>query len=101
MNGNSKLAGPQAVPSAQDKATVLPLRGLCPQDDTLTEHDVRNMPLYTWLLIAEEDGANIEELASDVLHFDLSENPGWAIRVTRSYLQRARWVHDYLYPWID
>jgi hypothetical protein len=47
------------------------------------------------------DGANIEEFAAHVLHFDLRENPDWAIRVTRSYLRRARWVHDHLYPWID
>jgi len=95
------LAILEAAPAPPEKATILPLRSLCPQDDRLTEYDVRNMPLYTWLLIAEEDGANIEELAANVLRFDLSENRGWAIRVTRSYLQRARWVHDHLYPWID
>jgi len=100
MNRSRKLPTPEETPTSQ-QATVLPLRGLCPQEDKLTESDVRNMPLYTWLLIAEEDGANIEELAANVLRFDLSQNRGWAIRVTRSYLQRARWVHDHLYPWVD
>lgn len=58
------------------------------------------MPLYTWLLIAEEDGASIEELASEVLHFDLRADRAWAIQVTRSYLDRARWVHDRFFPTI-
>lgn len=88
-------------PPKEGEASVLPLRGLCPSDNALTEFDVRNMPLYTWLLIAEEDGAGLEELAATILKFDLLDNREWALRVTRSYLQRARWVHDYLYPWID
>lgn len=91
---------PSQSPNAGD-ATVLPLRGLCPSDSTITEFDVRNMTVYTWLLIAEEDGAGLDELAAAILKFDLSINRDWAIRVTRSYLLRARWVHDYLYPWLD
>ena len=82
-------------------ATVLPLRGLCPSDSAITEFDVRNMTLYTWLLIAEEDGAGLEELAAAILKFDLSSNRDWAMRVTLSYVQRARSVHDYVYPWLD
>lgn len=83
------------------EANVLPLCGLCPTASTLTEFDIRNMALYTFLLVAEEDGAGLEELATTVLKFDVSRNRRWAIRVTLSYLQRARWVHDYLYPWLD
>ena len=83
-----------------DSASVLPMLGLCSQEDRLTDQDIRNMPLYTWLLIAEEDGASVEELASEVLRFDLGKNRRWAILVTRSYLERARWVHDRVFPTI-
>jgi hypothetical protein len=95
------MINPYSPSLKADDATVLPLRGLCPSTGTLTEFDVRNMTLYTFLLIAEEDGAGLDELAELVLKFDLANNRDWAIRVTLSYLQRARWVHDYLYPWLD
>jgi hypothetical protein len=95
------MTNPYSPSSNIDDASVLPLRGLCPTTSTITEFDVRNMSLYTWLLVAEEDGADLDELAGSVLKFDLTSNRDWAIRVTRSYLQRARWVHDYLYPWLD
>ena len=97
----SGMINPYSPSSKADDASVLPLRGLCPFSSTLTEFDVRNMALYTFLLVAEEDGAGLDELASSVLKFDLASNRDWAIRVTLSYLQRARWVHDYLYPWLD
>src|SRR4051812_36942186 len=83
------------------RATVLPLRGLCPTEDTITEYDRRNMRLYTWLLLAHEDGASIAELAGEVLKFDLSHNPEWALRVTVSHLRRAEWVHDQFFPSLD
>ena len=95
------MANPYSPSSKMDGANVLPLRGLCPTANTLTEFDIRNMTLYTRLLIAEEDGAGLEELASSLLQFDLAKNRGWAVRVTLSYLKRARWVHDYFYPWLD
>ncbi len=82
-------------------ATVLPLRGLCPAEDRITDYDRRNMALYTWLLVASEDGAGVEELAADVFHFDLSHDRTWALRVTLSHLERAQWVHDQMFPCID
>ncbi len=82
-------------------ATVLPMRGLCPDPDEVTDYDRSNMTLYTWLLIGHEDGMNLEELAAEVFHFDLSTNRAWALRVTLSHLRRAQWVHDRLYPTIS
>lgn len=82
-------------------AQVVPLRGLCPTTDEITPYDTRNLPLYVCLLIHAEDGANIEELATDILGFDLSHDRAWALRVTLSHLRRARFVNDKLYPWID
>lgn len=99
MEKNPKLAGVAGNLQAKS-ASILPMIGLCAQEDRLTEQDVRNMPLYTWLLIAEEDGADIEEIAESVLRFDLEADRRWAIQVTRSYLERARWVHDRLFPTI-
>jgi hypothetical protein len=92
-------AFPQA--SKPDGARVLPLRGLCPSPEKLTREDYRNLGMYTRLLIIEEDGAGIEELAAEFFGFDLGSNRDWAVRVTVSYLRRARWVIDQLYPWID
>ena len=92
-------ARPQA--SKPDGANVLPLRGLCPSPEALTPEDYRNLSLYTRLLIIEEDGASLEELAAEFFGFELSANRDWAVRVTLSYLRRARWVTDQLYPWID
>lgn len=92
-----------ALPQASNpnRAGVLPLRGLCPSPDRLTREDYRNLSLYTRLLILEEDGATLEELAVGFFGFDLGSNRDWAVRVTLSYLRRARWVTDQLYPWID
>lgn len=90
----------QHMPPALHTSVVLPMRGLCPVENKITDFDRRNMPLYTLLLIAEEDGAGIEELASEILHFDLQTNRAWAIRVTLSWLQRARWIHDQISPWL-
>ncbi len=84
-----------------DTASVLPLRGLCPSPDKLTREDYRNLSMYTRLLIIEEDGASVEELAAGFFGFDLGSNRDWAVRVTLSYLRRARWVTDQLYPWLD
>jgi hypothetical protein len=87
--------------SKPNGASVLPLRGLCPSPDKLTREDYRNLSMYTRLLIIEEDGASLEDLAVDFFGFDLRVNRDWAVRVTLSYLRRARWVTDRLYPWID
>ena len=97
----SGMTNPYSPFTRANEANVLPLCGLCPTASTLTEFDIRNMALYTFLLVAEEDGAGLEELATAVLKFDVACNRRWAIRVTLSYLHRARWVHDYLYPWLD
>lgn len=84
------MINPYSPSSKVDNSSVLPLRGLCRSTATFTEFDVRNMTLYTWLLVAEEDSAGLDELAESILKFDLTNNRDWAIRVTRSYLQRAR-----------
>ncbi len=47
----------QHRPPAVHTSVVLPMRGLCPLEDEVTDFDRRNMTLYTLLLIAEEDGA--------------------------------------------
>lgn len=100
MIKNAKPAAVAQRSSNAAGASVLPMLGLCPHEDRLTEQDIRNMPLYTWLLVAEEDGASVEELAADVLHFDLATDRRWAVQVTRSYLDRARWVHERIFPTI-
>ncbi|HTT98975.1 MAG TPA: hypothetical protein VMF58_13060 [Rhizomicrobium sp.] len=99
MTKNVKTAAAPDISNAAS-ASVLPMLGLCPHEDRLTEQDVRNMPLYTWLLIAEEDGASVEELATNILRFDLAAHRRWAIQVTRSYLDRARWVNERIFPTI-
>lgn len=90
----------QHMPPPAHTSVVLPMRGLCPLEDAITDFDRRNMTLYTLLLIAEEDGAGLDELASEILHFDLRTNRGWAVRVTLSWLQRARWIYHQLFPWL-
>jgi hypothetical protein len=88
-------------PALRQSAEVIPLRGLCPTTDEITPYDTRNLPLYVCLLIHAEDGTTIEELASEILGFDLSHDRDWALRVTLSHLRRARFVNDRLFPWID
>jgi hypothetical protein len=101
MSKKQTLVEWHTPPERRATADVLPLRGLAPRSDSLTDYDCANMKLYTWLLIAEEDGYSVEELASDVLRFDLAVNRAWAFRVTLSHLQRARWVHDRIFPTLD
>lgn len=84
-----------------EQASVVPLRGLPPAAASITPYDTQNLRLYMCLLINEEDGAGIEELAAGIFGFNLTTDRDWAIRVTLSHLRRARWVVDQLYPWID
>ncbi len=101
MSGHARDRSTLSGASNPGNPKVLPLRGLCPSPDRLTREDYRNLSMYTRLLIIEEDGAGIEELAAEFFGFDLGSNRDWAVRVTLSYLRRARWVIDQLYPWID
>jgi len=101
MSGKRTLIAWHSPPKAHGGATVLPMRGLCPLEKKLTAYDKRNMSLYTFLLVADEDGATVEELAEEVFKFDLSTNRAWAIRATLSHLQRARWVYDQCFPTLE
>ena len=75
------------------------MRGLCPASLEVTEYDRRNLRLYTYLLVLEEDGASFEELAS-VLGFEPTHSRDWARRVLLSHLERARWLHEQICPTI-
>jgi hypothetical protein len=98
MRKTERVAGGSAPQSQAASAAVLPLRGLCPCPNEFTDYDRRNMALYTWLLVAAEDGARVDELAAQVLGFDLTNNREWAIRVTVSHLERARWLQEQFVP---
>lgn len=90
------------APFPQDRnASIVPFRGLPPDGNAITSYDTRNLSLYMCLLVHEEDGAGIEEIAAGVFGFDLARDREWGIRVTLSHLRRARWVVDQLFSWID
>jgi hypothetical protein len=97
-NGFATLPAP--LPQTSD-ASIVPFRGLPPDGNAITTYDTRNLSLYMSLLVHEEDGAGIEEIAAGVFGFDLARDREWGSRVTLSHLRRARWVVDQLFPWID
>jgi len=100
--GKPNSSPSQSAPISDDRgASVVPLRGLPPAGNTLTPYDTKNLSLYMCLLVHEEDGASIADLATGIFGFDMTRDREWAIRVTLLHLRRARWVVDQLYPWID
>jgi len=101
MSKPDLLAKHPSLPSRERHASVVPLRGLPPEDNAITTYDTRNLSLYMCLLVNEEDGAGIDEIAAGIFGFDLARDREWAVRVTISHLRRARWVVDQLFPWID
>lgn len=88
-------------PRHADGANVLPLRGLCPWSETVTEYDLNNLSLYVCLLDGEEQGASLEEMAEVVFKIDAQQNPDWARRVALSHLKRAQWMNDRMFPTFD
>ncbi|HEX2591510.1 MAG TPA: hypothetical protein VHL34_08435 [Rhizomicrobium sp.] len=98
MGFQTRKAPEGAAVGAVERADVLPLRGLAPTGPEITEYDKRNMALYTWLLVAEEDGIGIEDAAETIFGFDLVTQRDWAMRVTLSHLTRARWAHERFFP---
>jgi len=92
---------PDEVSGAAERASIVPLRGMCPTAERITAYDTSNLALYISLLMHEEDGASLDELAFLIGFDPESSGRDWAIRVTLSHLRRARWVNDRLYPWID
>ncbi|HEX2590722.1 MAG TPA: DUF2285 domain-containing protein [Rhizomicrobium sp.] len=84
-------------PMASSPANVLPLRGLAPWDDKMTDYDHRNFKLYMALIEAMAEDASLDEMASNILGLDPKAHPEWARRVTLSHLERADWVGDFLF----
>lgn len=100
--GKPNTSATRSAPIAQNRgASIVPLRGLPPGGNAITPYDTKNLSLYMCLLVHEEDGADIAELATGIFGFDMATDREWAIRVTLSHLRRARWMVDQLYPWID
>jgi len=81
-----------------ESATILPMWSLCPQSESFTAYDRRYLRLYRALLAAVQDGASIEDLARRYFGFDLRRQRDWALRVTRSHLQRAMWIEEQSTP---
>jgi hypothetical protein len=78
-------------------SNILPLRGLAPWEDKLTDYDHRNFKLYMALIEAMAESASLDDMARDYLGFDPQVNPEWSRRVTLSHLERADWVSDFLF----
>jgi len=91
-----------AVLSSRVKPTnVVRLWGSCPQSETITEYDRRNIYIYGWLLDGDCAGVPDRDLARSIFGIDAAREPDRARRVVQSHLERARWLHNNHFPFLN
>jgi hypothetical protein len=90
---------PAILPRAP--SNVVRLWGPCPQDDTVTAYDRRNIYIYGWLLDGDCAGVPDREMARAIFGIDADRDPVRAACVVKSHLARARWLQNNHYPFLD
>ena len=82
-------------------SNVVRLWGTCPCSDTVTAYDRRNIYIYGWLLEGDCAGVPDRDLAGSSFGSEAARAPARATRVVRSHLERARWLQNNHYPFMD
>jgi len=78
-------------------ASVVPLWGICPWSDELSDYDRRNIDLYARLLHDESEGAGEDDLLHGIFCLDPHRDRGRALAILRSHMARAHWIADALF----
>jgi hypothetical protein len=65
-----------------------------PLSDRVNAYDEQHMAVYLRLLMAEEEGADWQEVVLVLFGLDPAQEPGRARTVHESHLARARWMTE-------
>jgi hypothetical protein len=71
-----------------------PFRDRPPLSDRVNAYDEQHMAVYLRLLMAEEEGADWQEVVLVLFGLDPAQEPGRARIVHESHLARARWMTE-------
>ncbi|HEY0300707.1 MAG TPA: hypothetical protein VGC36_05215 [Rhizomicrobium sp.] len=82
-------------------ANVVRLWNVCPWADALTAYDMQHLTTYNWLLNAESEGVSEREMARIIFRIEVDKRPSWALTVVRTHLDRAHWVQDNEFPYLN
>ena len=82
-------------------SNVVRLWGPCPWDAAITDYDRRNIYIYGWLLDGDCAGVPDRDLARGIFGIDADREPARAQRVIRTHLERARWLQNNHFPFLD
>ena len=92
--------------AAQERAAaaanaVVRLWTACPQAERVTPYDMQHLYIFNWLLNAEYEGVAEHEMARVIFRIDAARHPVWAQTVVRTHLQRAHWLRNGDFPYLD
>ncbi|HEX4302595.1 MAG TPA: hypothetical protein VHZ78_07365 [Rhizomicrobium sp.] len=92
--------------AAQERAfvfrnNIVKLWTPCRQAERTTVYDMQHLDIFNRLLNAEYDGASHGEMAQFVFGIDAALYPNWAAAVVNSHLERAHWLRDKDFPYLD
>ena len=93
-----KPAGKPEEPHVADN--LLKFWTVCPWSDTLTKYDLENIYLFARLLDAENEGADIDEIARLVFRLK-PQHRDRARRIVSSHLARAHWLMKNEFPFLN
>jgi hypothetical protein len=65
-----------------------------PLTDRVNAYDEQHLAIYLRLLMAEEEGADWQEVVLVLFGLDPAQEPGRARTVHESHLARARWMTE-------
>ncbi|MEI9992091.1 MAG: hypothetical protein WDM86_18895 [Rhizomicrobium sp.] len=89
------------LPAPRPADHAIRLWNACPWSDAVTAYDLRNVHLYNELLNAEAQGASLREMASAHFRIGVDAHPGWALHVVSTHLERAHWMQDSEFAYLD
>jgi hypothetical protein len=106
-DGFSPLKRVRTPVAAQERAvaartnTVVRLWTACPQPPKVSPYDMQHLYVFNWLLNAEYEGTPEAEMARVIFHIDPAKEPGRAQLVVRTHLDRAHWLMNGDFPFLD
>jgi hypothetical protein len=92
---------PAVLRNGGPPTNVVRLWGACPWSDAITGYDRRNIYIYGWLLDGDCAGVPDRDMARAIFGIDADRDPARAQRVVRSHLERARWLQNHHFPFLD
>ncbi len=92
--------------AAQERAfvfrnNIVKLWTPCRQADRTTVYDMQHLDIFNRLLNAEYEGASHGDMAQSVFGIDAGLYPNWAACVVGSHLERAHWLRNRDFPYLD